>query len=119
MIKCGTDIIEVNRIKEALDKKGFKERIYTEKEIKYCEGKNIQKYQSYSGRFAAKEAISKALTDNIKDKYKIKWTDYEIMNDKTGKPYVNIYIENINIKNIELSISHCKEYATAICIVEM
>ena len=41
------------------------------------------------------------------------------MNDKTGKPYVNIYIENINIKNIELSISHCKEYATAICIVEM
>ena len=39
MIKCGTDIIEVNRIKEALDKKGFKERIYTEKEIKYCEGR--------------------------------------------------------------------------------
>ena len=82
----------------------------------------MQKYQSYSGRFAAKEAIFKALTDIIENKYKIKWTDFEILNDKSGKPYVNINAENIKkleIKNIELSISHCKEYATAVCIVEL
>ena len=122
MIKCGTDIIEVGRIKEALEKKGFKGRVYTENEIKYCEDKNMQKYQSYSGRFAAKEAIFKALTDIIENKYKIKWTDFEILNDKSGKPYVNINAENIKkleIKNIELSISHCKEYVTAVCIVEL
>ena len=89
MIKCGTDIIEVGRIKEALEKKGFKGRVYT---------------------------------DIIENKYKIKWTDFEILNDKSGKPYVNINAENIKkleIKNIELSISHCKEYATAVCIVEL
>ena len=43
MIKCGTDIIEIARIKDAIGKEGFKERVYTEKEIEYCESKNVQK----------------------------------------------------------------------------
>ena len=124
MLKCGTDIIEVNRIKEAIEKiqDSFKKRVFTENEIQYCESKNIQKYQSYSGRFAAKEAIFKALNDIIKDKYKIKWTDLEILNDQNGKPKVKINSNSIDIKkirNIEISISHCKEYATAICIAEI
>ena len=124
MLKCGTDIIEVNRIKEAIEKiqDSFKKRVFTENEIQYCESKNVQKYQSYSGRFAAKEAIFKALNDIIKDKYKIKWTDLEIVNDQNGKPKVKINSNSIDIKkirNIEISISHCKEYATAICIAEI
>lgn len=122
MIKCGTDIIEIARIKDAIEKEGFKERVYTEKEIEYCENKNVQKYQSYSGRFAAKEAIFKALSTLIEDKYKIKWTDFEIINDKEGKPNVQINTNNIDkslIKNIDISISHCKEYATAVCIIEI
>jgi holo-[acyl-carrier protein] synthase len=122
MIKCGTDIIEIARIKDAIEKEGFKERVYTEKEIEYCESKNIQKYQSYSGRFAAKEAIFKALSTLIEDKYKIKWTDFEIINDKEGKPNVQIntdIIDKLLIKNIDISISHCKEYATAVCIIEI
>lgn len=122
MIKCGTDIIEIARIKDAIEKEGFKERVYTEKEIEYCESKNIQKYQSYSGRFAAKEAIFKALFTLIEDKYKIKWTDFEIINDKEGKPNVQIntdIIDKLLIKNIDISISHCKEYATAVCIIEI
>jgi len=122
MIKCGTDIIEIARIKDAIEKEGFKERVYTEKEIEYCESKNIQKYQSYSGRFAAKEAIFKALSTLIEDKYKIKWTDFEIINDKEGKPNVQINTDIIDkslIKNIDISISHCKEYATAVCIMEI
>ena len=59
MLRCGTDIIEVNRIKDAIEKiqNNFKNRVYTQKEIEYCESKNVQKYQSYSGRFAAKEAM--------------------------------------------------------------
>lgn len=122
MIKCGTDIIEIARIKDAMEKEGFKERVYTEKEIEYCESKNVQKYQSYSGRFAAKEAIFKALSTLIEDKYKIKWTDFEIINDKEGKPNVQIntnIIDKSLIKNIDISISHCKEYATAVCIIEI
>ena len=144
MIKCGTDIITVDLLpfmlvagdhaindmasdeedswKSILEKEGFKERVYTEKEIEYCESKNIQKYQSYSGRFAAKEAIFKALSTLIEDKYKIKWTDFEIINDKEGKPNVQINTDIIDkslIKNIDISISHCKEYATAVCIIEI
>ena len=93
-----------------------------EKEIEYCESKNVQKYQSYSGRFAAKEAIFKALSTLIKDKYKIKWTDFEIINDKEGKPNVQINTDIIDkslVNNIDISISHCKEYATAVCIIEI
>ena len=121
-ITCGTDIIEIDRIKDAIEKEGFKKRVYTEKEIEYCESKNVQKYQSYSGRFAAKEAIFKALSILIEDKYKIKWTDFEIINDEEGKPNVQINTDIIDkslIKNIDISISHCKEYATAVCIIEI
>lgn len=122
MIKCGTDIIEISRIKEAVEKEEFKHRVYTEREIEYCESKKVQKYQSYGGKFAAKEAIFKALDSIIKDKYKIKWTDFEIVNDNTGHPHVQINTDIINktlIKNIDISISHCKEYATAICVLEI
>ena len=122
MIKCGTDIIEIARIKDAIEKERFKERVYTEKEIEYCESKNVQKYQSYSGRFAAEEASFKALSTLIKDKYKIKWTDFEIINDKEGKPNVQINTDIIDkslVNNIDISISHCKEYATAVCIIEI
>lgn len=122
MIKCGTDIIEINRIKDALKQAGFKERVYTKAEIEYCEGKNVQKYQSYSGRFAAKEAIFKALSNIIGDKYKVKWTDFEIINNKDGSLYIKLHTDAIDkskIKNIDVSISHCKEYATAVCIAEI
>lgn len=124
MLKCGTDIIEINRIKNAIEKisEDFKNRVYTKNEIEYCESKNVQKYQSYSGRFAAKEAIFKALSDIIEDKYKIKWTNFEILDDKNGKPHVYInsdIIDKNKINYIDISISHCKEYATAICIADI
>ena len=114
MIKCGTDIIEVGRIKEALEKKGFKGRVYTENEIKYCEDKNMQKYQSYSGRFAAKEAIFKAISKNINDTSDWVWKNIEIYNDEQGKPIADISkLEIKNIISMDLSISHIKDYALA------
>ena len=123
MIRCGTDIIEVERIKDGIENIGdkFLNRIYTEKEIEYCNSKKVQKYQSFAGRFAAKEAIFKALTDVIENKYKIEWKDFEIVNNKEGKPIViinNEYIKN-RIKDIDISISHCKSYAQAVCIAEI
>ena len=123
MLRCGTDIIGVSRIKDGIENIGnkFLERIYTEKEIEYCNSKNVQKYQSFAGRFAAKEAIFKALSDIIENKFKIEWKDFEIVNDNEGKPIVIINNETIKqrIKDISISISHCKEYAEAVCIAEI
>ena len=115
-ILIGTDIIEINRIKAIENNESFLKRIYTKKEIEYCENKKTQKYQSYAARFAAKEAIYKAISELIDE---FKWTDFEILNRKNGKPYVNLKININNIKEINISLSHCKEYATAYVVVEI
>lgn len=119
-IKCGTDIIEIDRIKESIESLGkkFLERVYTESEIEYCESKKAQKYQHYAARFAAKEAVFKAVSESLPDKFALGWCDYEILNNETGKPNVKINgIDLSNIENIDLSISHCKQYATATAVV--
>lgn len=118
-INCGTDIIEVCRIKESIERTGdnFLNKIYTEKEIEYCNSKNNMKYQHFAARFAAKEAIFKAISNMLKDKYEITWKDVEILNDENGRPYVHFLNNNYNIKQIDISISHLKEYAIANCII--
>ena len=120
-IKCGTDIIEIERVKQSIEETDgkFCERVYTKKEIEYCESKKNQKYQHYSARFAAKEAVFKAISELLQNKFDISWQDIEIINDDNGKPYVNIFKKEImqNIETIDLSISHCKLYATANVVV--
>ena len=119
-IKCGTAIIEIDRIKDSVDNIGdsFVNRVYTENEIKYCESKKKQKYQHYAARFAAKEAVFKAISTLLQDKYSICWKDIEVLNDSQGKPIVNLSGVNLkNIEQIDLSISHCKSYATANVVV--
>ena len=120
-IKCGTDIIEIDRIKQSIEETDgkFCEKVYTKKEIEYCESKKNQKYQHYSARFAAKEAVFKAISELLQNKYDISWQDIEIINDDNGKPHVNILKKDImqNIETIDLSISHCKLYATANVVV--
>ena len=115
-IKCGVDIIEISRIKESIETLGerFINRVFTEKEIEYCESKKNQKYQHYAARFAAKEAVFKALSWKLEDKYAICWKDIEVVDDKQGRPSLNIIGMNLNdIENIDISLSHCKEYAVA------
>lgn len=119
-ISCGTDIIEINRIKQSIEEMGdrFLERIFTAKEIAYCESKKNVKYQHYAARFAAKEAVFKALSQKIEDKYGIVWKDIEVENDQTGRPKVNIIgMDMTKVENIDISISHCKEYAVANVVV--
>ena len=115
-ITCGTDIIEIDRIEKAIEKGGkvFLNEIYTEKEIEYCEKRKKAKFQHYAARFAAKEAIFKAVNGLLVNKYDIDWKNIEILNNENGKPlihFVDIKLENI--LSIDLSISHCKKYATA------
>lgn len=115
-ISCGTDIIEINRIKESIEKLGenFCNRIYTKKEIEYCESKKNMKYQHYAARFAGKEAIFKAISKILQDKYSITWTDVEILNDENGRPEINFINNKLDeIKDIDISLSHCKAYAIA------
>ena len=117
---CGIDIIEMKRVKESIENTGdaFLRRVFTEKEIEYCESKNKQKYQHYAARFAAKEAVFKAISGQLKDKYSVTWKDFEVENDVNGRPKINIYnIDNSNIENIDISISHCKSYATANVVI--
>lgn len=120
-ITCGTDIIEVKRIEKAIKEKGdkFLNKVYTPFEIEYCNSKNTMKYQHFSARFAAKEAIFKAISEEMQNKYEITWTDVEIRNNEEGKPKVVFLKENYDINQIDISISHIKEYAIAMCVVEI
>lgn len=119
-ISCGIDIIEVERIEKAIQNLGdkFIKKVYTKKEIEYCESKNVMKYQHFAARFAGKEAVFKAVSKFIENKYELKWKDIEILNDKNGRPYVKLNEEKIkdNIE-IDISLSHIKDYAIANCII--
>ena len=114
-ITCGTDIIEIKRIIEAIEELGdkFTQKIYTEAEIDYCENKKNQKYQHYAVRFAAKEAVFKAISSKINNKYEIDWKNIEVINDNHGRPNVKIYLKELETLKIDISLSHCKEYAVA------
>jgi holo-[acyl-carrier protein] synthase len=109
ILGTGIDIIEVKRIQQTLrSNKRFSERVFTAKEIAYCEGK-VNKYQHYAVRFAAKEAILKALGSKG-----IALKDISIRNLDTGKPepVLTGKLKKLE-KNIIVSLSHCQEYAVA------
>lgn len=119
-ITNGTDMIEVSRIEEAIEenKESFLDKVYTKSEITYCEAKKIAKYQHYAGRFAAKEAIFKAISPFLENKYDISWKNIEIINDEKGRPKVHfIGICFSKMQQIDVSISHLKEYATSTAVV--
>lgn len=115
-VSCGTDIIEIERIKKSIERSGetFLKAIYTPAEIAYCESKKNTKYSHYAGRFAAKEAIYKAVSALLPERFGISWQNAQVINDENGNPKVEfINIEFDKIKDIDISISHCREYAVA------
>ena len=120
IVGIGNDIIEIERIEKAISKEGFKNKIYTQRELKNIE-KRGNRTETYAGIFSAKEAISKAIGTGVRE---FSLTDLEILNDDLGKPYV-VVSEKLDkiIKSkkedyqIEISISHSKKYATAVAMV--
>ncbi|MEG1705292.1 MAG: 4'-phosphopantetheinyl transferase superfamily protein [Clostridia bacterium] len=125
---CGIDIIEVSRIKSALlENNNFKYKIFSKNEITDIDKiKSDVKYQRYAGRFAAKEAIYKAISKILIDNnLTIEFNEIEIENIETLKrrPKVNILNNKINKLlddyTIDISISHIEENATAICTVNL
>ena len=127
-VTTGIDIIEIERIKEAILEMGdsFLNRIYTEKEIEYCNKSEVMKYQHFAARFAAKEAVFKAISEYIDGRKDAIWKDIEIINSESGKPEINVdkLKENINkagdnvrLINIDVSISHIRDFAVASAVV--
>jgi holo-[acyl-carrier protein] synthase len=118
VVGIGTDIIECLRIAQMIERHGelFLNRVYTPHEIEYCSARKAAT-QHYAGRFAAKEAILKALGTGWTRG--ITWGDMEIRNDFGGKPRVLLGGEareqcvQQGIKQILISISHCRTHATA------
>jgi holo-[acyl-carrier protein] synthase len=113
IIGTGVDIIEVRRIRQAIEKwgKGFLQRVFTDEEIESAQSRESL-YQHLAGRFAAKEAVFKALGD-----MRLSWRDIQILNDDGGRPYCTIL--NGRGKNVDVyvSISHVKNYAVANAII--
>lgn len=114
----GTDIIEVGRIHANLDQYGekFLEKILTLDEILYCK-KYKDQAPHVAGRFAAKEAIAKALGKGFGED--LEFHDIEILNDENGKPYVRLSEKSKAIfedPQIKISISHCKSHAIAMAV---
>ena len=130
-VYCGTDIIEVERIKKAIEKNDrFKTNIFSKNEIEDIEKSNSEevKFQRYAGRFAYKEAIYKAISKfTVESDYTPKFLDVEIVNDEAFKqrPKVNVIsksLEEVFIKykiKIDLSISHVRENAIAMAVVSI
>lgn len=119
ILGIGTDIIEIQRIEEAIERHGerFLDRIFTKKERAYCES-YAYKISHYAGRFAAKEAIVKALGTGFQ--FEMTWQDIEIINNALGKPEVVLsqrLRKTFPTVHFFLSISHCNKYATATAIV--
>lgn len=113
ILGTGVDITEVRRLKQAVEKWGddFLKRLFTEDELENAK-KRGSLYQHLAGRFAAKEAIFKAMGDP-----KLSWQDVQILNDKEGRPVCSILNKRGKSLIVHISISHVKNYATAIAVI--
>jgi holo-[acyl-carrier protein] synthase len=118
----GIDMIETARVEAKIAKEsGFRELVFSANEIIYCEAK-ANKYEHYAARFAAKEALFKALGTGWKNG--TAFNEIEVTNDDTGKPEINLLgetaktIQTMSIGKISVSLSHLKDIAAAVVIVE-
>jgi holo-[acyl-carrier protein] synthase len=118
IIGIGTDIVECVRIAKMIERHGelFLDRVYTPDEVLYCSSRKSAT-QHYAGRWAAKEAVLKALGTGWSRG--IHWTDIEVRNEPGGRPYIAFagvakeICKELGIREVHISISHCRSHATA------
>ena len=120
VLGLGIDIIEIARVRKSIENYGdkFLAKVFTDEEIRYCDSK-FNKYQHYAARFAAKEAVYKALASGWKEG--LRWKDIEIQNDASGMPSIKpsgklktFLSENTQLR---ISISHSDNYVTSVAII--
>ena len=117
----GVDVIECPRVLQMLENHGnrFLERVFTSHELDYCR-RHKESTQRLAGRFAAKEAVLKALGTGMRGR--MKWTDVQIANDDMGKPEIALTGESATVakskgvSQVLVSISHTREHAVASAI---
>lgn len=115
-MKVGVDIIEIERVRKALERPGFRDRCFTVAEQAYCDSR-VKPEESYAARFAGKEAVGKALGCGVR----FTWKDVEIVG--RPKPGVRLsgrtaaYAERVRAGAIDLSMTHSREIAAAIAVV--
>ncbi|MBN2473770.1 MAG: holo-ACP synthase [Pirellulales bacterium] len=121
ILGIGTDITECLRIARMIERHGelFINRVYTPEEIRYCRNR-AQATQHFTGRWAAKEAVLKALGTGWRRG--ITWRDVEVRNEASGRPVVAVrggakdVVEQLGITKLLVSISHCRTHATAYAV---
>ena len=117
MTSIGIDIVEIGRIESAIRQWGkrFLNRIYTEAELKLCQGRA----SSLAGHFAAKEAVMKVLGTGTRG---VNWREIEILSDARGKPLVKLYgqaknkAEELKLSEFAISLSDTKQHAVAVAL---
>ena len=116
----GIDIVDVQRMKEALDAQGaaLMKKMFTEREIAYCKSKK-RPHEHFAARFAAKEAVSKAMKTGWSGKFR--WKDVEVANEPSGEPRIVLYdfvASMLAHSTIHLSLSHTKTTVVAFVVIE-
>ena len=122
IIGTGTDLIKIKRIEKSINNNPdkFLDKVFTEKEQEYC-SKYKESATKYANKFAAKEAVCKALGLGIGLHG---WRDSEVLNNDNGKPYVLLhqkakeYFESLGGENIHITITDTDEYSLAFCVIE-
>lgn len=116
IVGTGIDIIEISRIAVAISKQRFVDRVFTPNEQTACESRPAQTAAAYAARFAAKEAVMKALGTGLRQG---RWVDVEIFSRPSGQPDVKLYgffaahaLEQ-GIDMIHISLTHARDYAAA------
>lgn len=121
VLGVGCDIIEIARIKKAVARESFRQRVFTMAERAYCEGRGCQQYASFAAAFAAKEAVLKALGTGLRGGT---LTEIEVVHDELGKPVISLsgYHQQLarqqGVTNIQLSLSHSRDNAIACVVME-
>ena len=121
LIGVGCDVIEIARVQKAIEREAFVERVYAPSEIAYCRSRGKQAAASFAARFAAKEAVLKALGTGLRGG---ELQEIVITNDALGKPRVKLVgyhaqlAEQLGVKNIAISMSHSREMALAYVVME-
>lgn len=122
IVSIGTDLVDIPRLAAVMKARGrrFEQRIYTAGEIAYCRRRKASALNSFAGRFAAKEAVMKALGTGWTQK--VRWVDIEVVREAGGPPRIQLHGEcakiakRRGIKRLHLSLTHTDTVASA-CIV--
>ena len=117
VVGIGIDLVEIHRMKQAIERPAFIKRVFTPDEESYCIGRGRQSAASYAARFAAKEAVMKALGTGLSGGGT--WQDIEVLPDELGKPVMSLtgffgdLARELGVTRIHVSLSHAQDYATA------